>query len=97
VKGYIAQTMGKAIDWAATTTATAKELDRRVGSQKSNTTDFKPGTSKFNGGCPSTNRGAGCSQLMSTEFGVVCTAHLYPASTADVLLVKEHHDFLLEL
>jgi hypothetical protein len=97
VKGYITQEMGEVVDWAAAAAATAKELDMRMGSQKSSAIDFKPGASEFNGCCPSTNGGAGCSQFMSTKFGVVSTAHLHPASTTDLVLVKEHHDFLLEL
>jgi hypothetical protein len=97
MKGFIAQEMGEAVDWTAAAAATAKELDRRVGSKKSSATDFKPGASDINGSSPSTNGGAGCSQLVSTEIGVVSTAHLYPVFAIDVLLVKEHHDFLLEL
>jgi hypothetical protein len=97
VKGYIVQEMGEAVDWAAVAPATAKELDRRVGSQKSSATDFKPGASEFNGCCPSTNGGASYSELTSTEFGLVSAAHLHPAFAADLVLVKEHHDFLLEL
>jgi hypothetical protein len=97
VKGYIAQEMDEVVDWAAAAAATAKELDMWVGSQKSSATDFKPGASELNGCCPSTNGGVGCSQLRSTEFGIVSMVHLHPASAADVLLVKEYHDFLLEL
>jgi hypothetical protein len=97
MKDYIAQEIGEAVDWAAVAVATAKELDRQVGSQKTSATDFKPGASDFNGGCSSTNGGAGCSQLMSTEFGVVSMLHLHLASEVDMLLVKKVHDFLLEL
>jgi hypothetical protein len=96
VKGYITQEMGKAVDWAVAATATAKELDSRVGSQKSKATEFKPGASELNG-CAQVQTVASCSQLRSTEFGIVSTTYLHPASAADVFLVKEHHDFLLEL
>ena len=89
--------MGEVVDWAAAVVAIAKELDRRVGSQKCSATDLKLRTSEFNGGCPSANGGVGCSQLTSAEIGVVSTTHLHPASAKDVVLVEEHHDFLLEL
>ena len=97
VKGYIAQEMGEAVDWAAVAVAIAMELDRRVGSQKCSARELKPGASEFNGGCLSANGGAGCSQLTSTELGIVSRGHLHPASASDVHLMKEHHGFLLEL
>ena len=31
------------------------------------------------------------------EIGLVSTTHLHPASPKDVVLVKEYHEFLLEL
>jgi hypothetical protein len=76
VKGYIAQEMGKAVDWAAVVAATTKKLDRWVGTQKTSGLDLKPGASGYNGGCPSINGGAACSQLTTTEFGMVSTPHL---------------------
>ena len=54
VKGYIAQEMGEAVDWAAVAAATAKELDRQVGTQRMSGLELKPGASGYNGGCPST-------------------------------------------
>ena len=42
VKGYIAQEIGKAVDWATMAATIAKELDKREGSQKSSASDFKP-------------------------------------------------------
>jgi hypothetical protein len=42
VKGYIAQEMGEAVDWAATTAATAKDLDWRVGTQRTTGLELKP-------------------------------------------------------
>jgi hypothetical protein len=97
VKGYIAQEIGEAIDWAAVAAAIAKELDRQVGSQRTSTTDLKSEALDFNAGCPSINGGAGCSQFTSTKFGVVSTPRMHPASQLDVLFVKEFHDFLLDL
>jgi hypothetical protein len=93
VKGYIAQEMGEAVDWAAT----AKELDRRVGTQRTTGLELKLGASGYNGGCPSTNGDAACSQLTSTEMGVLSRPRLHVASDADVQIVKEFHEFLIDL
>ena len=97
MKGYIAQEMGKAIDWAAVAATIAKELDRQDGSKKSSASDFKPRASEFHTCCPNTNRGANCSQLMSIEFGGVFKAYLHPTSPTYFVSMKEHHEFLFKL